>query len=90
MTVIIAYNREKSLCHIVMVANLLDDNKPKRHLKSGFALFQPSLILFSSILICQLLKKFPGVEIEMTISKFRKRKRKFLCHVHILHNTDRA
>ena len=31
---------EKSLRHVAIVANFLDDNKPKRYLKSGFALFQ--------------------------------------------------
>ena len=31
---------EKPLRHIAMVANFLDDNKSKRHLKSGFTLFQ--------------------------------------------------
>jgi len=30
-----------------MVATFLDDNKPKCHLKSGFALFQTSSILIS-------------------------------------------
>ena len=40
---------EKSLRHVAMVAKFLDDNKPKCHLKSGFALFQSSLILFNFI-----------------------------------------
>ena len=31
---------EKSLRNVAIVANFLDDNKPKRYLKSGFALFQ--------------------------------------------------
>ena len=31
---------EKPLRHIAMVANFLDDNKSKCHLKSGFTLFQ--------------------------------------------------
>ena len=33
---------EKSLRHVAMVAIFLDDNKPKIHLKSKFALFQTS------------------------------------------------
>ena len=33
---------EKSLRHIAMVTKFLDDNKPKRYLTSGFALFQSS------------------------------------------------
>ena len=40
---------EKSLRHFAMVATFLDENKPKRHLKSGFALFQTSSILFNFI-----------------------------------------
>ena len=40
---------EKSLRHVVMVAKFLDDNKAKRHLKNGFALFQTSSILFNFI-----------------------------------------
>ena len=42
------YREEKSLHHVAMVAKFLDDNKPKRHLKCGFALFQtsPSLLNF--------------------------------------------
>ena len=31
---------EKSLSHVPMVAEFLDDNKPKIRLKSEFALFQ--------------------------------------------------
>ena len=38
---------EKSLRHVAMVAKFLDDNKPKSHLKSKFALFQTSSILFN-------------------------------------------
>ena len=40
---------EKSLYHIAMVAKFLDDNKPKIHLKSKFAVFQTSSILFNFI-----------------------------------------
>ena len=44
------YNREeKSLRRVAMVAKFFDDNKPKCHLKSGFALFQTSSILFNFI-----------------------------------------
>ena len=40
MKVPVWFNREKKwLRHVAMVANFLDDNKSKRHLKSGFALF---------------------------------------------------
>ena len=40
---------EKSFRHVAMVAKLLDDNKPKIHVISKFALFQTSSILFNSI-----------------------------------------
>ena len=40
---------EKSLHHVVMVAKFLDDNKPKIHLKSKFAPFQTSSLLFNFI-----------------------------------------
>ena len=45
-----------------MVAKFLDDNKPKRYLKSGFALFQTSTI-FSYLIsfICQMFAKFSGL-----------------------------
>ena len=38
---------EESLRQVVLGAKFLDDNKPKRYLKSGFAQFQTSSILFS-------------------------------------------
>ena len=40
---------EKSLRHVTIVAKCLVDNKPKIHLKSKFALFQTSSILFNFI-----------------------------------------
>ena len=43
------YREEKSLRHVAMVAKVLDDNKPKKSLKSLFALFQTSPILFNFI-----------------------------------------
>ena len=43
------YRQEKSLRHVTMVAKFLDDNKPKIHLKSKFALFQTSSILVNFI-----------------------------------------
>ena len=46
---ILVNREEKSLRHVAMVAKFLDDNKPKRHLKSGFAQFQTFSILFSFI-----------------------------------------
>ena len=40
---------EKSLRHVAMVEKFVDDNKPKIQIKSKFALFQTSLILFHFI-----------------------------------------
>ena len=43
-------NREKSLRHVAVEAKVLDDNtETKIHLKSKFAPFQTSSILFSFI-----------------------------------------
>ena len=54
-----------------MVAKFLDVNKSKRHLKSGFALFQTSLTLFNLPNVGEV----SWVESERTVSKFRKRKK---------------
>ena len=43
------YREEKSFHHVAMVAKFLDDNKPIKSLKSLFALFQSSPILFTFI-----------------------------------------
>ena len=43
------YREEKSLRHVATVGKVLDDNKPKKSLKSLFALFQTSPILFNFI-----------------------------------------
>ena len=45
----IGNGQEKYLRHVAMVAKFLDDNKPKTSLKSEFALFQTSSILFNFI-----------------------------------------
>ena len=77
-------NREKSLRHVAMVAKFLNDNKPKRHLKSVFALFQNSLILFNTFNLSNVGETF-WVQSERRVCKFRKRKTKFLCCAHLLH-----
>ena len=66
---------EKSLQYVAMVAKFLVDNESKRLLKSGFALFQTSLLLSCLVYVSEIF----WVESERTISKFRKRNRKFLC-----------
>ena len=45
----VSNREEKSLRHVAMVAKFLDDNKPIKSLKSLFALFQTSPILFNFI-----------------------------------------
>ena len=42
-------------------------------------------VLIQFHLICQMLTKFCGVDSERTVSKFRIRKRKLLCCVHLFH-----
>ena len=76
-------NREKMLLrHVTMVAKFLDDNPWKRHLKSGFALFQTS-----SIFNMWILAKFSGLSRKgSAVFKFRETKSgKILCCVHLLH-----
>ena len=46
---VVTVREEKSFRHVTMVAKFLDENKSKRHSKSGFELFQTSLILFNFI-----------------------------------------
>ena len=56
-----AHRVEKSLHHIATVAKFLDDNKPKPSLKSEFALFQTSSILFSFIEFVKCWQNFVGL-----------------------------
>ena len=79
----ISYREEKSLRHVAMVAKCLDDNKSKRHLISGFALFQLHRSCLISFHLSNVGEIF-WVECERTASKFRKRKRKFLCCSYLL------
>ena len=82
------WNREeKSLRHVAMVATFLDENKTKTLLKKRICTVSNFIDLIQFHLICQMLTKFPWFESERTVSKFRKRKRKFLCSccVHVLH-----
>ena len=71
-----AINREeKSLRHVAVVAKFLDDNKPIKSLKSLFALFQTSPILFNFIILANLVEI--SLEPYLSLAKFRKRKRQF-------------
>ena len=60
-----------------MVAKFLDDSKPKRHLTSGFALFQTSSILFNFTLFCQMLAKFSGLNPKGPYVSLEKEKQNF-------------
>ena len=57
----ISPNRKKSLRHVVMVAKVLDDNKPKIYLKSEFVLFHSSILFNSISVIWQMLAKCSGL-----------------------------
>ena len=76
-------NGEKSLRHVAMVATFLDDNKPKIHLKSKFALFQTSSTLFNFIWLVKCWRNFLDL-----IRKDKKTKKK-LCVV-FTHSIKRA
>ena len=69
-----------------MVAKFLDDNKPKTSLKKRIRTVSninfDYLIQFN--LTCLMMAKFSGVKSERTVSKLRKRKRKFLRCGHLL------
>ena len=71
------YREEMSLSHVATVAKFLNENKPKRSLKSEFALFQTTSIFFNFILFVKCWRNLSRVESERTLSKFRKRQRKF-------------
>ena len=61
-----------------MVAKFLDDNKPRKSLKKYMRTVSNFIDLIQFHLICQMLAKCSGYfESERTISKFRKRKRRF-------------
>ena len=80
-----SYREEKSLRHVAKVAKFLDDNKLTKPLKSLFALNISNFTdLIQFHLIWQILRKFSS-EPYLLLSKFRKRKRQFLCCVHLLH-----
>ena len=59
---------EKSLHHIAMVAKFPDDKQIKSHLKSEFALFETSVILFNLSSV----GKIFWVKSERTVSRRRK------------------
>ena len=71
--------RRMQLRHVSMAAKFLDDNKPIKLLKSLFALFQTSPILFNLIhFIWQILAKF-SLGPYLSLSKLRKKKSDNFC-----------
>ena len=76
---------EKSLRHVAMVANFLNDNKLKTSLKKWKRTVSNFIDLIQFHFICKMLATFSGGESERTLSKFRERKRTFLCFALLLH-----
>ena len=79
-----SFNEEdKSLRQLPMVAKLLDDNKTEKIICTVLKLHRP---YSSSINLSNVQGgKFSGLESERTVSRFRKRRSKFLCCVHLVH-----
>ena len=77
------YREEKSLRHVAMLANFVDNNKPRMSLRKWIrTVSRSSTILFNFIKFI----KNVGEILWGWIRKLRKRKRKFLCCVrHLLH-----
>ena len=79
---ILLQNREgKLLRHVAMVAKFVDDNKPKIHLRSKFALHRCYSVSFNLSYVGEIF----WIESERTVFEFRKlRPRNFLCCVDLL------
>ena len=71
------HREDKSLRHVAMVAKFLEDNKPKTSLKRWIRNVSNFNDLIQFHVTCQMLAKFCAVKSERTVSKLRKRKRKF-------------
>ena len=82
--VILVLIEEKSLRHVSMVAEFLDDKKPKKSLKKVnlhcFKLRRSCSISFYLSIVGEIF----WFESERTVSKIRKRRRKFLRCAHLL------
>ena len=75
--------QEKQLRHVAMVAKFLDDNKPKIHLKVNSHCFKLHRSFSISFNLSNVGEIF-WIESERAICEIRKRKRNFLCCVHLL------
>ena len=84
MNAFISNEEEKSLRHVAMVAQFLDDNKAIKSPKSLFALFQTLTILFNIIYFGKSWRNFFWDLIYCYLS-LEKESDNFLCCVHILH-----
>ena len=71
-----------------MVANFLDDNKPKKSVKKWIRFASNFIDPIQFHLLWQMLAKFSHIESERTVFKFRKRKRQLLCWDHLLHKAS--
>ena len=58
---------EKSLCYIAMVAEFLNDDKPKMFLKKWICTISNFIDPIQFCLICQLLAKCSGVESDIKV-----------------------
>ena len=81
---------EKRLRHVAVVAKFLDDNKLKTSLKKGIRTISNFIDVIEFHLTCQMLAKFPEVESERIVSKFRKRRRAFNFCVVFTYSIKRA
>ena len=80
---------EKRLRHVAVVAKFLNDNKLRTSLKKGIRTISNLIDVIEFHLSCQMLVKFSEVESERIVSKCRKRRRAFLCCVHLLHKAGK-
>ena len=80
---------KKRLRHVAVVAKFLDDNKLRTSLKKGIRTISNFIDVIEFHLTCQMLANFSEVESERIVSKFRKRRRAFLCCVHLLHKAGK-
>ena len=75
--------QEKLLRHVAVVEKFLDDNKPKIHLKVNSHCFKLHRSFSISFNLSNVGEIF-WIESERAICEIRKRKRNFLCCVHLL------
>ena len=75
--VILVLIEEKSLRHVSMVAEFLDDNKPKKSLKKWICTVSNFVDLVQFHSICQLLAKFSGLNLKGPYLRLEKEEENF-------------